>query len=206
MADPARPDQAPKAAPEHHRAARGHTREQIREVALELFSEQGYDKTSLREIAERLGLTKAALYYHFKSKEEIVGAIVESYLGEVDDLIAWAKQQPPTPETRHELLRRYSEVVAEQAGSMRFFQQNPSGLKTSEIGARFRDRMSTLHGLLHDAGDSLVVQVRAFLAMIGQHVAQGGFGEVEPDRELRRQAALQVGLELLDRSERSGQD
>jgi AcrR family transcriptional regulator len=37
-----------------------------------LFNEQGYDKTSLREIAERLDVTKAALYYHFERKEDIL--------------------------------------------------------------------------------------------------------------------------------------
>src|SRR5262249_12854805 len=42
----------------------GGTRERIQAIALELFAEQGYEKTSLREIAERLGVTKAALYYH----------------------------------------------------------------------------------------------------------------------------------------------
>ena len=47
-------------------------RERILDVALELFNEQGYDKTSLREIAERLGVTKAALYYHFERKEDIL--------------------------------------------------------------------------------------------------------------------------------------
>jgi AcrR family transcriptional regulator len=51
------------------------TRERILDVALELFNEQGYEGTSLREIAERLGVTKAALYYHFKSKEEILLAL-----------------------------------------------------------------------------------------------------------------------------------
>ena len=50
------------------------TRTRIQRVALELFTEQGYEKTSLREVAERLGVTKAALYYHFKSKDEIVSA------------------------------------------------------------------------------------------------------------------------------------
>jgi AcrR family transcriptional regulator len=44
-------------------------------VALDLFNEQGYDKTSLREIAERLGITKAALYYHFERKEDILFAL-----------------------------------------------------------------------------------------------------------------------------------
>ncbi len=51
------------------------TRERILDIALELFSEQGYDKTSLRDIAERLGTTKAALYYHFERKEDILLAL-----------------------------------------------------------------------------------------------------------------------------------
>jgi AcrR family transcriptional regulator len=50
----------------------GDTRQRILDVALDLFVEQGYEKTSLREIAERVGVTKAALYYHFQSKEDIV--------------------------------------------------------------------------------------------------------------------------------------
>jgi AcrR family transcriptional regulator len=50
---------------------RGQMKERILDVALELFTEQGYDKTSLREIADRLGVTKAALYYHFPSKGDI---------------------------------------------------------------------------------------------------------------------------------------
>jgi len=53
------------------------TRDRILEAALELFTEQGFDKTSLRELAERVGVTKAALYYHFQSKEEILSCLVE---------------------------------------------------------------------------------------------------------------------------------
>jgi AcrR family transcriptional regulator len=51
------------------------TRERILDVALELFGAQGYDGTSLRQIAEQLGVTKAALYYHFESKEDILRAL-----------------------------------------------------------------------------------------------------------------------------------
>ena len=51
------------------------TRQRILDVALDLFTEQGYDGTSLREIAEQLGVTKAAIYYHFESKEDILMAL-----------------------------------------------------------------------------------------------------------------------------------
>jgi AcrR family transcriptional regulator len=60
------------------------TRQRAIEVALELFAAQGYEKTSLREIADRLGITKAALYYHFASKEALLGAIIESVLAPID--------------------------------------------------------------------------------------------------------------------------
>lgn len=51
------------------------TRERVLDVALDLFVEQGYDKTSLREVAERMGFTKAALYYHFPSKADMLVAL-----------------------------------------------------------------------------------------------------------------------------------
>src|ERR1700689_4807307 len=63
--------EAPPETPRRGRP-RGSTRERILDVALELFSEQGYEQTSLREIADRLGVTKAALYYHFERKEDIL--------------------------------------------------------------------------------------------------------------------------------------
>ena len=51
------------------------TRERILDVALDLFIEQGYDKTTLRQIAEPLGFTQAAIYYHFAAKEDILVAL-----------------------------------------------------------------------------------------------------------------------------------
>ncbi len=57
------------------RASASSTRERILDIALDLFVDQGYDGTSLREIAERLGVTKAALYYHFEAKEDILMAL-----------------------------------------------------------------------------------------------------------------------------------
>jgi AcrR family transcriptional regulator len=58
-----------------HRLERPDTRQRILDVALDLFTEHGYDGTSLREIAEKLGITKAALYYYFPSKEDIFLAL-----------------------------------------------------------------------------------------------------------------------------------
>ncbi len=51
------------------------TKERILDIALRLFTEQGFDATSLQEIADHLGFTKAALYYHFRSKDDILMAL-----------------------------------------------------------------------------------------------------------------------------------
>ena len=50
------------------------TRQQILETAQRLFTELGYDATSLQMIADEMGLTKAAVYYHFRAKDEILHA------------------------------------------------------------------------------------------------------------------------------------
>jgi AcrR family transcriptional regulator len=58
--------------PDAQAAAAATTRERILEVALDLFIRKGYAATSMREIAEPLGISKAALYYHFRSKGHIL--------------------------------------------------------------------------------------------------------------------------------------
>jgi AcrR family transcriptional regulator len=64
------------------------TRGRILSVALELFTERGYEATSLREIADRLDYTKAALYYHFRSKDEILRALLEPYDAVMEELLS----------------------------------------------------------------------------------------------------------------------
>ncbi len=58
-------------------------RRQILRVAVELFIRQGYHGLAMREIAQALGVSKAALYYHFRDKEELFLAILETNLGEI---------------------------------------------------------------------------------------------------------------------------
>jgi AcrR family transcriptional regulator len=64
------------------------TRERALGVASRLFRERGYSATSLQEIANELGVTKAALYYHFDSKIEILRALVEPIFSALEDVLA----------------------------------------------------------------------------------------------------------------------
>ena len=61
----------------------GDTKERILETALELFAQNGYLGTSMNDIAQQLGFTKAALYKHYTSKQEILDRIVE-HMNEMD--------------------------------------------------------------------------------------------------------------------------
>jgi AcrR family transcriptional regulator len=63
------------------------TKQRILDTARELFAEQGVRKTSMRDIADRLGITKPALYYHFSSREDLVRSIVQPLITGGDDLL-----------------------------------------------------------------------------------------------------------------------
>src|SRR2546430_3825807 len=69
------------------RRATNVTRTRIQDVALALFRTRGYDATSLQEIAAALDVTKAALYYHFPSKAELLHSLADPFLDEERTLL-----------------------------------------------------------------------------------------------------------------------
>ncbi|MGW4892995.1 TetR/AcrR family transcriptional regulator [Kitasatospora sp. NPDC004240] len=144
---------------------RSDTRARIIAVALELFSEQGYEQTSLREIADRLGVTKAALYYHFKTKDDIVHGIVVSMAAPIDDTIEWGRGQEWTPELRDELIRRFAAGMSERAPLLRFFHENQPALRESPAGVEFRDRMIAMIRLVHGPGAGFEDRLRAAMSL-----------------------------------------
>ncbi|WP_330239863.1 TetR/AcrR family transcriptional regulator [Streptomyces sp. NBC_00525] len=179
---------------------RGNTRQRIQDVALELFAEQGYEKTSLREIAEQLDVTKAALYYHFKTKEDILVSIFEDLNRPVEELLAWGERQPRTLETKKEILRRYSEALAEAAPLFRFMQENQATVRDLSIGETIKHRVLGLVDLIKDPGAPLTDQVRCFSALFTMHAGMLALQDAEGDPEEKRKAALEVAVELVVRA------
>jgi AcrR family transcriptional regulator len=175
------------------------TRTRIQDVALELFTEQGYEATSLREIAERLGVTKAALYYHFKTKEDIVTSMVESHVAAMDELIAWGRAQPQTPETRREFVRRYAADL--QRGRhdemMRFFERNQTAMRANPAGEKMQERMTAMLDILTDKDAALTDQLKSALAIFAMHATWFVFRRPDVTQEQRQEAGLQVALELI---------
>lgn len=183
---------------------RGNTRQRIQDVALELFAEQGYEKTSLREIAEHLDVTKAALYYHFKTKEDILVSIFEDLNRPIEELIAWGRDQPRTLETKKEILSRYSEALAGAAPLFRFMQENQATVRDLSIGVTIKDRVLGLVDLIKDADAPLTDQVRCFSALFTMHAGMLALRDVDGDPEDKRKAALEVAVELVTRAHDPG--
>jgi len=175
------------------------TRTRIQQVAIELFTDHGYEGTSLREIAERLGVTKAALYYHFKTKDEIVASLVEDRMAQIGELVEWAQGEPRTAATRRELLRRYGEMLQQRGHDrlMRFFERNQSSMNQHKSGMQMRGKMLELLDLLTDRDAPLADQIRGSLAIFALHSTWFVIRDPEISDEDRHAAALEVALSLV---------
>ncbi|MEJ3654709.1 helix-turn-helix domain-containing protein [Actinomycetes bacterium KLBMP 9759] len=179
---------------------RTNTRAQIRAVALEMFAERGYDKTSLREIAERLGVTKAAVYYHYRTKEEILASLFDEHLAAMDAIIEWGKAQPEGVERSRGVLERYSGLLTgsgdEVPQLVRFLQESQTSIKELSAGEDMRRRFAEMSTLIVDAGAPLAAQLRGRLSLIALHFGAFALDALPGTPGDRRAAALEVALDL----------
>ncbi|MEU1849842.1 TetR/AcrR family transcriptional regulator [Streptomyces sp. NPDC019990] len=181
---------------------RGDTRQRIQDVALGLFAEQGYEKTSLREIAERLDVTKAALYYHFKTKEEILVSIFEDLTQPIEELIDWGRRQPHTLATKQEIIRRYAEILAGALPLFRFMHDNQATVRDLRIGESFKERIRGLRDVIIDPDADLVDQVRSVSAIFTLHAGISLLHDLEGDPEEKNEAVLEVATDLVTQAHR----
>ncbi|RKT55639.1 TetR/AcrR family transcriptional regulator [Saccharothrix australiensis] len=175
------------------------TRERIQDVALTLFSEQGYERASLREIAERLDVTKAALYYHFKTKEDILTSVVEEVAAALDDVVAWAREQPPVTETRRGIVRRIARLIREGRvyHIMRFFNENQTAMRDLSAGEEISDRIRAIWALLNIPGGDLTAQLRSRLAVTTLMLSHVTTLDLDGTDDERAEAALALALDLV---------
>src|ERR687888_553215 len=91
-------------------------RERLVESATALFHEQGVHRTTLAEVAERAEVPLGNVYYYFKTKDELVGAVLAGYMEQAATLIANTFRAPSllTRQTRH--LERWIDSLSAGAG------------------------------------------------------------------------------------------
>jgi AcrR family transcriptional regulator len=170
------------------------TRERILDVALDLFVEQGYERTSLREIAEQMGFTKAALYYHFASKEDILfelhlrlHAIGERALASFGDI-------PADPDTWSPFLESLIADFVENRKLIVLHERNMNALKnlpdTDHHNQHNDDLIESVRARLGDRAMGTETRVRLGASLgamfAGVILASSAFDDI-PDAELAAQ-------------------
>lgn len=149
------------------------TKAEIHAAALELFSSRGYEKTSLREIAEQVGITKASLYYHYSSKQELLQAIVGTFFDDLNGVFAQV-DEPWSPERELEVIGAYLDAVIKHRAT------GPTLLRDmTAVLAAFGDRL-----------DNLIAESRRFQLWLA------GPNPVAADRVLAAAAVEVVGAVL----------
>lgn len=142
------------------------TRAEILRVALGLFTEKGFASTSTRDISEALGITKSALYYHFRNKDEIVTSLVQQRRHELDELVNWIAAQPRTPDLLQRAALRWIEsTTPERLQAMRLIHANEPVLRRLvECGQDVRSGFERVIALLCD--DDATEQDRLLTRMV----------------------------------------
>lgn len=146
--------------------SRGDTRQRILDVALRRFAEQGYAGTSIRDIAEELEVTKAAVHYHFPSKEQMAQALLEPFIGRFTTLVDGLA---PGPVDGRELLLRLRELFDDGSPLLSAVTADPS--------------IAAACGDLHREGKQMGQRMAAVLAgpgastadVLRAHTCLGGF-------------------------------
>ena len=115
-------------------------REQIIDVATGLFRQKGYHATSLDDIADAIGFTKPAIYYYFKSKDDILFAIIDDIVDQgLRRIQAVASREASATERMHDLLVENTRVILENLNANTVF-YNERGLLSAEHERDIRAR------------------------------------------------------------------
>jgi AcrR family transcriptional regulator len=175
------------------------TRQEALRVALALFTEHGYEATSLRQIAEALGINKASLYYHFPNKEALLRSVLEERGSEAEQLLDWCEQQPRSPALIRETVLRWVDAYSEEKlQGIRFLRANPfiGRALTEAAGKKIGDPLNRLNdvlvGLLPDPAPTDAVLVRMAILSINAAV-DASAGMNTPDRDTIAAARTAAG-------------
>ena len=106
--------------------AKGNTRQEILEAALELFSVQGYEATSISQLAEAVGIRKASLYSHFENKQAILDALIQTTLEQYEKHSIFANADWDDPEFTKDKGDLTPEIAARMfIGQIRYILHDP---------------------------------------------------------------------------------
>lgn len=171
------------------------TRSRILDVALELIAEKGFAATSTREVCERIGFTKAALYYHFKAKDDLLAALVAPVHEALAQLVGGGDVQPG-PSARRSVVTAYVDFVASRRDLMRLLYDDPSVRAHPALaaGRAQYDRLLQLLAGTDSPDAAALARARAATGAIHAVLLRG---RPDDDEAVLRSVALSTGCAVL---------
>jgi AcrR family transcriptional regulator len=160
----------------------------IVDAAMELFAAHGVGGTSLQMIADAIGVTKAAVYHQFKTKDEIVLAAAEAELAHLEAAISAAEAEPDRDRARDVLVDRIVDLAVERRRMESTLLGDPVIVRFFAQHEPYRRVMSRLYRLLmgDDAGPDARVPAAMLTAAIGGAVMHPIVADLD-DETLRAQ-------------------
>lgn len=173
------------------------TRRRLRAIALELFTEQGYELTSLTQVADQAGVTRQAVLHHFANKEELLTSSYEELLPALDAIIEAARALPADGSTRLRLVDQFDTLVrGEHGASLACAYVNENALRGLHAAQALQRKLIELTGLLA-TGDTPEGRMRGRLAVSAVVMAAVRPRELGGRQAQRHEAARAVARSLL---------
>ena len=135
----------------------------ILRAALDLFADHGVSGTSLQMIADAVGVTKAAVYHKFKTKEEIVTAVAEMELAKLEDALEAAEAQADGVAARKVLLTEVVAMAVERRRWVMALQNDPVMVRVLGEHPPLRELITRLYAILLDESDDTEARISAAL-------------------------------------------
>jgi AcrR family transcriptional regulator len=169
----------------------------ILDAALQLIAEHGVGGTSLQMIADAIGVTKAAVYHQFRTKEQIVIALTERELGSLEEALEAAEANNHRTLAREVLLARVIDLAVERRGAASTLQFDPVIVRLLAEHEPFQQFIQRLYGVLVD---DAAEDARVTAAMLSGAIA---VGVVHPlvadiDDDMLRAQLLRITHRLFD--------
>jgi AcrR family transcriptional regulator len=139
----------------------------IARLALDRFRVDGFVGTSIADLAGALGVSKAAIYYHYRSKDTLLHHLVDPLLDAIDACIGDHSTPAPSARTARQLLSAYLAVLLAHREVVPLIATDVAVLNHPTIGPRLRAQNQQLRALLTTADTSVAARLRAEAALGG---------------------------------------
>lgn len=161
------------------------TRQRLIEAAVALFTRHSFAGTSLQMIADELGFTKAAIYHHFRTREQLLEAVLEPILAELQMIVESAEKRRTAHARAEHMLSGYADLAVRNRGLVAVLAADPSVATALQQRPDWGEVIARQVRLLADVEAGPAGEINAAMVFAGIAGAVGPMGIRLDDDVLR---------------------